>query len=296
MVAEGRRSPRPCPPPAAGSTILARTGVLTARIDAPMTYFVPDGDRFIATEHTRGPWSREHQHGGPPAALLARAFERLVAPAGMAVVRTTVELLNPVPIAALEVTAAVTRAGRKVQRLDGTLAAAGRVVCRATALATRVIDLALPAPVGAVDVPGPAASAPFVFPFFRDGVGYAAAVETRLARGVWGSGSASLWIRTRIPLLPGEAPSPLQRVLIAADSGSGVAVVLDPAQWTFLNADLTVALHRWPAGEWVCVDAQTTAEPTGIGLTVTRLLDEHGPVGVALQSLVIEPREERSAP
>jgi hypothetical protein len=270
--------------------------VRTARIDASMTYFVPDGDRFIATEHTRGPWSSEHQHGGPPAALLARAFERLVAPAGMAVVRTTVELLNPVPIAALEVTASVTRAGRKVQRLDGTLASAGRVVCRATALATRVTDLALPAPAGAADVPGPGESAPFVFPFFKGGLGYAAAVETRLARGVWGSGSASLWIRTRIPLLPGETPSPLQRVLIAADSGSGVAVVLDPAQWTFLNADLTVALHRLPAGEWVCVDAQTTAEPTGIGLSVTRLLDEHGPVGVALQSLVIEPREGRSAP
>jgi hypothetical protein len=276
-------SAMPSPPPPAGP----------AELDA---YFVPDGDRFIATEHTRGPWSKGHQHGGPPAALLARAFEHLVAPAGMAVVRTTVELLSPVPIAALEVTASISRAGRKVQRLDGTLASGGRVVCRATALATRVTDLTLASPVRSLELAGPTDSAPFVFPFFRGGLEYAAAVETRLARGVWGEGSAALWIRTRIPLLPGEAPSPLQRTLIAADSGNGVAIVLDRGSWTFVNADLTVALHRMPAGEWVCVDAHTTAEPSGIGLTQTRLLDEHGPIGVALQSLVIEPRERRAAP
>lgn len=258
----------------------------------PDAFFVPDGDRFIATDHTRGPWSSEHQHGGPPAALLARGFERLVAPAGMAVVRTTVEFVSPVPIAALEVAASVTRAGRKVQRLAGTIESGRRVVCRATALATRVTDLPMPAPARDLDIPGPADSPPFLFSFFRGGLGYAAAVEARLARGVWGKGSASLWIRTRMPLLPGEAPSGLQRTLIAADSGNGVAVVLDPARWTFMNADLTVAIHRCPAGEWVCVDADTIAEPTGTGLTVTRLLDEHGPIGVALQNLVIERREE----
>jgi hypothetical protein len=41
-------------------------------------FFVPDGEAFVATESTRGPWSRQHQHGGPPAALLGRAMEQLV--------------------------------------------------------------------------------------------------------------------------------------------------------------------------------------------------------------------------
>jgi hypothetical protein len=153
----------------------------------------------------------------------------------------------------------------------------------------RVTDVPLPA-AREEGVASPAASTPFVFPFFRGGLGYAAAVETRVARGVWGHGPVALWIRSRVPLLPGETPSPLQRVMIAADSGSGVAVVLDPARWTFVNADLTVALHRPPEGEWVCVDAATTTEPSGVGLTVTRLLDPEGPIGAALQSLVIEPR------
>jgi hypothetical protein len=270
---------------------------------APDAYFVPDGGRFIATAYTRGPWSDEHQHAGPPTALLARAFEHLVAPGGMVVVRTTVEILTPIPIAPLEIAAEITRAGRKVQRLEGSIGSAGRIVCRATALATRVTDVALPEPARDVGVPAPAASPSFVFPFFRGGPSYGAAMESRLARGVWGRGPASMWMRTRVPLLAGETPSPLQRVLIAADSGSGVAVLLKPEQWSFVNADLTVAIHRLPAGEWVCLDAATTVEPTGVGLTQTRLLDERGAIGLAVQSLVIEPRvtpeasgEIRSAP
>jgi len=43
----------------------------------------------------------------------------------------------------------------------------------------------------------------------------------------------------RHPLLPGEAPSPLVRVLAAADSGNGVSAALDYRRWLFVNADLT---------------------------------------------------------
>jgi hypothetical protein len=254
-------------------------------------YFLPSKDGFVATEHTRGPWSAEHQHAGPASALLARAFEGLVAHAGLAVLRVSVDLLSPLPIGPLAVEALVARAGRKVQRLEGAIAVQGRMVCRATALAMRVTELALPAaPPGGI-LPAPAESEPFVFPFFeRDQLGYAAAMETRLARGVWGHGPAAIWFRTRLPLLPDEALSPLQRVMMAADSGNGVAVLLDPRRFTFLNADLTVALHRLPAGEWVCVDAQTAVEPTGVGLSQAGLLDERGPLGVGLQSLIVEPR------
>jgi len=39
--------------------------------------FIPEGERFIPTELSRGPWTDDAQHGGPPAALLARAVERV---------------------------------------------------------------------------------------------------------------------------------------------------------------------------------------------------------------------------
>jgi acyl-CoA thioesterase len=79
-------------------------------------------------------------------------------------------------------------------------------------------------------------------------------------------------------------------VMIAADSGNGVAVVLDPERFTFVNADLTVYLHRPLEGEWVCLEAVTTPEPTGIGLTKSRLFDPRGSIGYGLQALVVEAR------
>lgn len=260
-------------------------------------YFAPSGHGFIATEHTRGPWSAQHQHAGPAAALLARAFERLVSDAGLSVLRITLDLLSPLPIGPLVVEGRVTRTGRKAHRLEGVLTVEGRPVCRATALAMRLADLPLPRAEPGEVPPGPTASAPFVFPFFEPGQSsYAASTETRLARGAWGRGTAAVWFRTRLPLLPDEAPSPLQRVMMAADSGNGVAVLLDPRRFTFPNADLTVALHRLPVGEWVCLDAETAIEPTGVGLTRSRLLDEEGPLGVALQSLIVEPRSAAQSP
>src|SRR5439155_139802 len=76
-------------------------------------------------------------------------------------------------------------------------------------------------------LPLPEASAPFQFPFFREAHGYHTAMETRLARGEFGSGRAAAWMRQRVPLVPGAPPSPLERVLIAADSGSGVSAAMD---------------------------------------------------------------------
>jgi hypothetical protein len=255
-------------------------------------FFLPDGPRLVATEHTRGPWSLQHQHAGPPSALMARALEGLLAGSGMRIVRMTVDLLSPVPIAPVEVTASVVRAGRKVQRLDATVTTGGRAVCRATALAIRVGEVALPSrpePVPPAPPP-PEASEPLRLPFFVDAIGYHTAVETRIARGTWGRGPAAVWLRPRVALVAGEAVSPLQRAMIAADSGNGIAITLDPARFTFVNADLTVALDREPDGDWLCLDAATRAHPDGIGLTETVLWDARGVVGRGLQALLVEPR------
>jgi hypothetical protein len=91
-------------------------------------------------------------------------------------------------------------------------------------------------------------------------------------------------------LVAGEKPTPLQCLVTAADSASGVAVVVDPTQATFVNGDLTIALHRAPVGEWTCLDAVATGETHGIGLARARLWDTAGLVGRSLQTLLLEPR------
>ena len=251
-------------------------------------FYVGDGDRFVATEHTRGPWSPAHQHGGPPAALMARAIER--AAPGLMLARMTVDLLRPVPIAALTVRTEIVRAGKKVQRVRAFLLAADDVVAHAVALLIRMQPVAL-VPVRATPMlPPPDSVPPFQFPFFHDAVGYHHAMETRMEAAAFGTGDVTAWMRRRLPLLEDESPSPMQRILIAADSASGVSAILDPARFSFVNSDLTVAVHRPLEGEWIGMRAVTTPQAHGVGLTDTQLFDTHGPLGRVVQSLVIEER------
>lgn len=256
-------------------------------------FYVAEGDALLATGWTRGPWSDEHQHAGPPAALLARAVEGARSAPDLFVSRLTIELLRPIPIGALRLEATRERSGRSVERIGALLLAGGEVCAVASALCVRERPVALPEDVRLADrerPAPPAASAPWSFDFFRHPVAYHRAVEGRLARGAWGSGDVLCWLRQRLPLVAGETPTPLQRVLVAADAGSGVGAALDPARYTFVNADLTVALARPLEGEWVGMGARTRALPSGIGLCDTELRDEAGPIGRALQCLVLAAR------
>jgi len=252
-------------------------------------FFVPDGDGWIATSHTRGPWSPAHQHGGPPAALIAHAVEAAVPE--MSVARFTIDFLRPVPIDRLRVRLEPLRHGLKVQRWTGQLLHAETVVAHAVITLIRRETVSVKPLGGDVPaLPSPEASRPFQFPFFREADGYHTAMESRLARGEFGSGRAAAWMRQRVPLLPGAVPSPLERVLIAADSGSGVSAAIDHRLQTAVNADLTLALSRPLEGEWVGLDSTSTYEPHGIGLADTRICDAHGTLGRALQTLVLEGR------
>ena len=260
---------------------------------ASAAFFIPDGDRFVATPHGRGPWSAQHLHAGPPAALIARAIERATADdAALMVTRLTLELMAPVPQGAVEVATSVLRSGRSTRRIEATLSAAGRVAVRALGVAMRREPLEFP-PV-ALDphepLPPPEVGAPFRFPVFAEGDGYPASVDARIVRGGYGQNPTAVWIRSRMALVAGEELTPLQRVMIAADSGNGVAVVLDPGQYTFVNADLTVHLHRLPVDEWVCLEAVTAPEPSGIGLSTSRIFDRRGPIGVGVQGLLLARR------
>ncbi len=253
--------------------------------------FEPDGDRLVPTPLCRGPWSPDAQHGGPPAALLARAIERAAA-GDLFVARLTVELLRPVPLVPLTVAARLARPGKRVQLVEATLAADGTDVARAVGLRIRRTSLALPPGLAvAAPPPGPEAGTPTTSPWATDAPAFHKdAVEHRFVAGGFDRpGPATDWIRLRVPLVAGEPTSPLARVAAVADFGNGISWVLSRLDgWRFINPDLTIHLHRVPAGEWVCLEAETAVEPSGVGTAESRLWDERGPLGRALQSLLVD--------
>lgn len=260
-------------------------------------FFVRDAfDRFVATPLTRGPWDASAQHGGPPTALAGWLAEtRPGAREDMQVSRLTVELIRPVPVAALTTDTRVIHAGRSIEVVEVVLTPDdGRAVLRATALLIRADERAAPAaarpPEPAAHLPGPDESRPeqYAFPFDE---GYHTAMEARFAEGSFAErGPATCWMRMRVPLIAGEPIRPLSRVLVAADSGNGVSNVLDFGQYLFINPDLSTHLYRYPNGEWVCIESRTTIGGAGIGMADTVLHDEDGPLGRATQSLFVEPR------
>jgi hypothetical protein len=258
----------------------------------PTALFEREGDRFLPTKLSLGPWSATALHGGPTAALLARAIERFDGGEGMMVTRLTVELLRPVPLAPLEVRVRMLRPGRKVQLVEATLATEAHEVARATGLRIRQKDVHLPPNLpmeGVVIDPPERGEDAHRLGEFLDGF-HTDAVEHRFVRGQLSTpGPATDWIRLKVPLLDGEEPSPLCRVCAAADFGNGASAIL-PKSHTYINPDLTVYLHRYPRGEWVCIDAVTRVEENGIGLAESRLFDRDGPIGRAAQSLIIEER------
>lgn len=258
-------------------------------------FYVRDGDRLFSTAYTRGPWSAQLQHGGPPAALLAGVIERFGSDAQeFAVARLTFEFLRPVPMGAFTLVAEAVRLGKRAQRIDAHLLHEGVEVVRLHGLRIRRCAVSLPSPRCPRHGPpkGPAGLEPFVFPFFRERVGYHTGVEVRISRGVWGKGPTTAWMRLQVPLVLGESTSPLEALVTVADAGNGVCTVLDPRQYTFVNPDLSLHLDRSPRGEWFALDARSTADAIGLGLTQSELHDRDGELGRALASLVVESRDD----
>ena len=252
-------------------------------------------DRYQSTELTRGPWHPDHQHAGPPVALVCGAFEAAAQAHGLThIARLTANLIRPVPIGELQVQVTPVYVGRNAGHFSAQLLADGKEVGMFTALAQRENALTLPDKLQGHPLPKapktPDASPVVQFPFAGRHVGYSDLVETRSAQGHIFGGPCAIWFRLRHPLQDGHPPSAYQRVAVAADSGNGVSAVLDFERYSFVNSDLTIHLLRPPVGEWICLEARTLLGNSGCGLAESALYDEQGLIGRSLQSLAVKAR------
>jgi Acyl-CoA thioesterase C-terminal domain/Acyl-CoA thioesterase N-terminal domain len=261
-------------------------------VSEPAAFYTAEGDgTFASTPATAGPWGPQTQHGGPPAALLVRAFELTETQPNSRIARFAMEILRPVPVAPLTVKTAVVRQSRRVTLLRGIVEADGKEVLLAHAWRLQVPEepvVSVPDQFTVPSIPPPAPTSAWPGAFMD---GYMSAIEWRPVAGSLSEpGPGVAWARARIPLIAGEEISPFARASLVADSGSGVSASVDFSKWLCINVDLTVSLHRDPVGEWVLLDSVTITDPVGSGLAVTRLADRNGAIGRGLQTLLVDRR------
>lgn len=263
--------------------------------------FLVDGERFVPTRQAQGPWDPRALHGGAPAALLAEAFEHHEPAPGLQIARMGFELLRPIPFASLRIETRIVRAGRRVQELAAELHAdlddgGAQLICRAGALRVAQVPDGLPElPESARSLermPGPEEGEAVRFALNDDaGDSFAAsAMEMRWLDDPKALGPGRVWMRLRHPLVPGGQTSSLARLAATADFGNGISASLPFDRFVFINADLTIHLHRQPQGEWIGMDARTLLHGGGTALSESVLHDLDGPVGRAFQVLVVQPR------
>src|SRR4029450_9460006 len=217
--------------------------------------------------------------------------------------RLTMELMSPVPLETLAIDVAVPRPGRRVIGIDVSLSAGDLEeveVVRAHVVAIRRSDLPTGEGHRSFMEPGPEAGVERSFAFGARGLPPLPrpGMEVRFVGGGAGRpGPAKAWFRLRRPVVEGEEPTGVQRAAAAADFGNGVSWVLPPDRWIFVNPDLTLHLARPPQGEWIGLDAVTLPSDQGMALAESAVYDEHGRLGRAAQSLLLQPRaDEGTAP
>ena len=246
-----------------------------------------DGDDVIATVLTQGPWDPNAQYGGAPCALLTAYVEAVPTLVPMRVARLTFDMHRPVPLGRLHVDAEIAREGKRLQLVTATITAAGVEVARCTALRLRVGD--------GPDVTSDPRREVIVTPPFpdavreprRDGRGHSGFIDGVEIRGT-AEDPGTAWYRLTKPVLPGEDPSPLVRMAMAADFTANSGNYLDGHQWSAINPDLTMHLAREPRGEWTGVATRAWYSHDGIGHARANLFDLEGFVGTCTTMALVD--------
>jgi Acyl-CoA thioesterase C-terminal domain/Acyl-CoA thioesterase N-terminal domain len=254
-------------------------------------FFKTDNDGyFVGNDSARGPWSEHACHAGPVAGLIARAFEHCISDKRL--VRVTIDLNRPVPMAGMKINAKTVKIGKKVSTASAELIDRNGTICAtATSLHIATTDI------------GPTTNPKVEIPEFNmaNNGGFPVSAVTHAKPGfgnyteiVYPAGEDSspgpttLWMRNRT-LVEGEETSPFQKLCPLADCGNGISRNADMAEMSFMNCDLTITCSRDPNSEWLASQCISFWEDNGMGLSQATLMDTHGAVATAVQSIILIP-------
>lgn len=249
-------------------------------------FYRHDEDGFTPTGLARSPWDPGKQNGVGLGGLLSHLIDGIAMPVPMATARLVIDILSAAPFAPLTARTEVLREGRRMQHVQAELLAEGRVVARATALRVREAETPPVLPPNPYPAPEDVESRPFM-----DWNSFGTSLEARPLQGGLGEiGPGALWVRFGHEHVEGVPLTPLVRVGMLADFGSGVSSMLSVKQWTFANLDISLHMTRLPVGEWLLIDAETISAGNGLALVSTVMADRLGPFARTHQSLFVNAR------
>ena len=256
-------------------------------------------ETFQAHPSTGSAWE-PMQHGGPVAALLTRAMDRVSAADHSRISRVTVDILGPVPVAEVRVSARVVRPGRRITLVEATTEARGtddtwRPVARGSAwrLATQPTVEVASRPAVTMPAPDGKGARGLSWMGFSDAWATTGFVDN-VAWEIVEKGGAGMptqaWLDLLVPLVEGEETTPLERLMCVADTVNGVGARLDPMLYTFLNTELTVHLFDAPEHGLLGVSAENITGRDGIGMSTGTLHTVDGCIGQVTQNVLVERR------
>ena len=253
-------------------------------------FFRREGEHYVGNDPARGPWASDACHAGPVTAILAGALERAVPDKQLA--RLTVNFRRPVPIGGFDVHAETEREGRAASEASAVLKDQDGKIC-AVAYSLHLVAGSLgDLPTATPQRPIFDEARPDTFPverglhglpFFPSGIEVAYPPEETPKPG-----PSTVWMRT-LPIVEGEAPSPIQTLCPLADCGNAISRNAEFSEVSCVNPDLTLTVFRPPVSEWLASQSTSFWEPSGIGMSKAQLFDTEGPIAYALQTLLVRP-------
>ncbi len=251
----------------------------------PDAFYVRTGERrFISTLHSQGAWQPGEQHLAPASGLVLAEVERRL-PSDKLVSRASFDVLGVIHSGEFTIDVEVVRPGKTIELVEASMLHGGRTSIRARIWRVVSSDTTRVQGIEWARLPPPGDLRPLPFSSIWAG-GFIDSLEARQDADAR-PGRGRSWIRTRCPLVDGEADPPVAAFLKLVDTANGLVVREPPDKVFFANVDLTVHFIRQPEAGWVGFDTRVNFGPTGLGETFSVLSDSRGPVATAAQGLTV---------
>lgn len=258
-------------------------------------FFNRDGDHLVPNECALGPWKAGTLHGRVVIGVLGAEIERQQGDPAFMPARLTVDLYRAPKRAPMHVVTRRVRDGHRIRVVDAELVSEGQSVGRATCMLLRRSANAA----GEVwsrpdwDAPPPDAVAD---PGAFDGSMFGLWSLRPISGKIGEFGQRRAWLCEVRDLVAGEPLTPFGRVVASADYASPLANAGDQRGLGYINSDLTLYLHRLPAGEWIGYESNLHGATDGVAIGSCDLYDTQGRIGWASVCALAQARAPEARP